>query len=112
MNNKETSPLGRAISHIRWRLRLSQTALGVTVHADQPQISRYESGARVPPAKTLVALLSLAQTPEERIPISDAVLRQRKPRGKRNAPSLSSFLGSRVGAPSHSIAPPLESGNV
>jgi hypothetical protein len=70
--------LGCAVRSIRRRLGLGQIGL-VLVLTGRPhagEISRYESGQTCPNLKTLLALLRLAETPEEREPILGALRRQ------------------------------------
>jgi hypothetical protein len=69
------TPLSWAIRSIRWRLRKRQIAFSILIvgHSIAPLVSRWESGQVVPGLKNLLSLLKLAETPQERTPIIDAL---------------------------------------
>ncbi len=70
--------LAEAIQSIRRRLGLGQIGLTMALGGGTSagEISRYESGYVIPGLKTLVALLSLAELPEERQAISEGLRAQ------------------------------------
>jgi hypothetical protein len=71
----EDTPLTWALRTIRRRLRLRQAAFEILLlnHPYTGLISRWESGQLVPSIENLLRLLKLAETPQERTPIVDAL---------------------------------------
>jgi transcriptional regulator with XRE-family HTH domain len=69
------TPLGSAIASIRRRLGKSQSAFSLLVSGTPfaNPVSTWESGQFVPRRSSLISLLKLAATPEERAPIVDAL---------------------------------------